>query len=168
MRPFERLHPEEHQAAEDGEEEEETELAALALPDTRERLDHGDAAADQQERHERGERDAEDRRRPRPVRVAVAERAVSCQQGAEGHRVGGEEDPHAELPPALWGERGLGGLVEMMLGDGGCGAHAQLSSGPVAGAGTGRVTGMAITSARCRPRRRWARNSQPAARPKMV
>ena len=42
--------------------------------------------------------------------IAVAKRAVAGEQRAEGHGVGGEEDPHAELAPALGGERRLGGL----------------------------------------------------------
>ena len=47
--------------------------------------------------------------------------------------------------PQLSGVSGdSAGSTQVMLGDGGCGAHAQLSSGPSAGAGTLRVTGRAI------------------------
>ena len=141
-------------------------MPVVALPDRGQRLDHRDAAADQQERHEGGQRDAEDRRRQRPVGIAVAKRPVGGEQAAERHRVGGEEDPHAELAPALRGERRLGGLDAAMLGDGGCGAHAQTLLWTGGRCRTSRVIGRAITSPRAgAPRRRCARNSQPAATP---
>src|SRR5579884_3292060 len=80
---------------------------------------HRDAAAHEQERHEGGELDPQDRRRPRPGGIAIAQRPVGREQATERHGVGGEEDPHAELAPALRGERGLGRLdVEVVFGYG--------------------------------------------------
>src|SRR6185503_8029716 len=84
-----------------------------------------------QERHGRGELDAEDRRGDRPIGIAVAERAITGEESAEAHGVAGEEVPHAELPPALGGERRFGRLDQMRVH--GCGAHGVTSLGPSAG-----------------------------------
>ena len=115
--PLEGLEAEEHHAAQDGEHEELPETALIALPDRGQRLDHRDAAADEQERHQRRQLDAEDARRPRPGGVAVAERPVAGEQAAERHGVGAEEYPHAELSPALGGERGFGRFQGLLVCD---------------------------------------------------
>src|SRR5262249_57813869 len=110
---------------------------------------------------EGGQRDAEDGGRTRPGGIAVAQGAVAGEERAEGHGVGGEERPHAELAPALRGERRLGRFDERVLGGGG-GAHVRLSSGPWAG----RTRRRTMTSARRRLlRRRWAKNKHPPANP---
>src|SRR4030095_1120536 len=85
--------------------------------------------------HARRQRDAEDRRGRRPVRIAVAERTVRGQQAAEAHGVAGEEVPHAELAPAFWGERRFGRLDEMRVC--GCGAHGVTSLGASRAEGPG-------------------------------
>ena len=61
--------------------------------------------------------------------LAVAQRAVAGEQPAEGHGVGGEEDPHAELAPALRGERRLGGFRRVkVFFHGGRQTHASVPS----------------------------------------
>src|SRR5579884_625273 len=117
--PLVGLEREKDRAAEHREQEEAAQLRLVAVADAGERFHHRDAAAHEQERHEGGELDPQDRRRPRPGGIAIAQRPVGREQATERHGVGGEEDPHAELAPALRGERGLGRLdVEVVFGYG--------------------------------------------------
>ena len=110
VRPLVALQADEDRAAERGEEEEDLRPPALAHADRLERLHHRHARADQQERHEGRQVDAQDVVGVRPVVARRAHDAVRGEQRAEADGVTREKDPHPELAPALRGERGLGGL----------------------------------------------------------
>ena len=70
-----------------------------------EREDHREGAHDEDERHDGGERDAEDARRRGPVRVPGPQDPVGEQEPAERHRVRDEEDPHPDLARRRRAER---------------------------------------------------------------
>jgi len=95
--PLERLHPEEHDAAENSQRHEVAIARHPAGLNRAKRLDHRDARADQDEGHDRGGGDAEICGGRRPVGIVDAQRAVRGDSGAEGHRVAGQERPHPEL-----------------------------------------------------------------------
>src|SRR5579885_3219197 len=73
--PLVGLEREKDRAAEHREQEEAAQLRLVAVADAGERFHHRDAAAHEQERHEGGELDPQDRRRPRPGGIDIASAA---------------------------------------------------------------------------------------------
>src|SRR5882672_236304 len=99
MRPLVRLDPEERGAAEHRRAEVAEQPLPIAVLDGGQRLHHRDAAADQDEGVEGGERHPQVRGRNRPVRAPQPDRPVGGQEPRERHGVGAEEHPHHQLSP---------------------------------------------------------------------
>jgi len=106
--PLVGLQADEERAAERRQEEKHPGARPVSLSQPLERLHHRHARADEQEGHRGRQVDTEDVERPGPVTAGGPHRAVAGEKRAEPDGVARQEDPHAELSPALGCQRGLG------------------------------------------------------------
>src|SRR5215510_9445170 len=91
--------------AQGGEKEEDLTPPPVAVAEPLQSLHHGHAGADQEEGHSCGQVDAQHVKGNGPVSATGPGSPVSSEKGAKANGVADEKGPHAELAPALRGER---------------------------------------------------------------